>query len=446
MGVSSPYNNAKRQNRIMTRIEISFLSLSYSTDIILESMTSIDDVAFDLILLFAKVEDINPETGKIDIRFLQQNTLELRQSIDKFIEHYKDAEVRVFQLRSYFQKLNENEKFLIWFGDSLTTEQREQFYIYLDSLKQGNDYETARNQLDELFGELRKTYDIQDFNEKTNKTIGEQDKSKRICRFCNNTRPSPTFKNIAHAISESLGNKKIILNEECDQCNSEFGSASGIETSLITFLKIYGIFFGVKGKNKIPKLKGKNFELSNEGQLVISHSIKNNDFKNKNNSLTEAELRLDTFDNIIMQDIYKTLCKYFISVVDSSILFQFEDTISWINNKTIIEKLPFVAILSSYNYFNIHPSLVIYIRQDDNKDLPYAVGEFHYTFLTFVFIIPLAKADSEDFIDEKAYKTFWNFFKHYSAQKDWDFKNFSDSGKRKFSLNLNFELKKKDEK
>ncbi len=82
-----------------------------------------------------------------------------------------------------------------------------------------------------LFGEIKKVYSISAFDASTKKTIGEQDKSKRVCRFCNNTRTNISFNNIAHAISESLGNKKIILNEECDECNSEFGSASGIESS-----------------------------------------------------------------------------------------------------------------------------------------------------------------------------------------------------------------------
>ena len=48
--------------------------------------------------------------------------------------------------------------------------------------------------------------------------IGEQNKEKRICRFCNNKSENVTFKNKAHAISEALGNKTIILNEECDNC------------------------------------------------------------------------------------------------------------------------------------------------------------------------------------------------------------------------------------
>lgn len=430
----------------MTKIEFAFLSLSHSTDMTFESTTSIDEFANNFMFLFAKEEDIDRENHKVNIQSLQQNTPELRKKVEEFIEHYKDVNVKVFQLRSYFQKLTEGENFLIWTGNTLTSEQRMQFYNYLTSLQDGIEYEKVQIQMDELFGELRKTYTIQAFDGSTKKPIGEQDKLKRVCRFCNNTRANVTFKNVAHAISESLGNKKIILNEECDECNSEFGSAAGIEGSLITFLKFYGIFFGIKGKNGIPKIKGKNFELSNEGKIEIKHYADNDEDLEKDKDLTEAKFRLDTFDNVIMQDIYKTLCKYSLSVIDSSVLPQFQDTISWINGKITIAKLPKVAILSSYNFFKTHPSLIVYLRQDGNTDLPYAVGEFHYTFLTFVFIIPLTKSDSKDFTDQKDYDVFWDFFKHYSMTKDWDYRNFSDNTKRKFTLNLNFNLKNGDDK
>lgn len=402
-----------------------------------ESTTSIDQFSNDFMLLFVKEEDIDRENHKINIKSLQQNTTELRQRIDTFIDKYKDSNVKVFQLRSYFQKLTEGEHFLIWPGNPLTTEQRMDFYNYLTSLQEGKDYETIKKQMDELFGELKKVYSINAFDGNTKKPIGEQDKSKRVCRFCNNTRANVSFKNIAHAISESLGNKKIILNEECDECNSEFGSAAGIEGSLITFLKFYGIFFGVKGKNGIPKIKGRNFELSNDGQIEIKHYADSDEELGKEVDLTEAKFRLDTYDNIVMQDIYRTLCKYSLSVVDASVIHQFQDTIDWINRKTTIPKLPKVAILASYNFFKTHPSLIVYLRQDNNTELPYAVGEFHYTFLTFVFIIPLAKTGNKDFTDEKDYDNFWNFFKHYSMTKEWDLRDFSDNTKRKFTLNLN---------
>lgn len=425
----------------MKKIDFYLLSLSHSTDMTFESTTSIEQFASDFMMLFANEEDLDQENRKAKIQSLQHNTPVLRKKVDAFIEQYKDVNIKVFQLRTYFQKLTEGENFMIWAGNSLTSEERTELYNYLTALEEGKDYETISKQMTDLFGDLKKSYSIVAFDGNTKRPIGEPDKSKRVCRFCENKRQPLTFKNVAHAISESLGNKKIILYDECDGCNAEFGSAAGIESSLINFLKFYGIFFGVKGKEGIPKLKGRNFELSNEGQIQIKHYADSDEEieKEKNENITEAKFRLETFDNIVMQDIYRTLCKYALSVIDASLLPQFKDTIDWINRKNTISKLPKVAILASYNFFKTHPSLIVYIRQNGNIEIPYAVGEFHYTFLTFVFIIPLAAPDKKDFTNDSDYGVFWNFFKHYSGTKEWDYRNFSDNTKRKFTLNLNFE-------
>lgn len=52
--------------------------------------------------------------------------------------------------------------------------------------------------------------------------IGEPQRDKRVCRFCGRSMPDVKFKKVAHALSESIGNKHIINNEECDSCNENF--------------------------------------------------------------------------------------------------------------------------------------------------------------------------------------------------------------------------------
>ena len=56
-------------------------------------------------------------------------------------------------------------------------------------------------------------------NEKQQVKIGEPDKSKRRCRFCGKMMPEVTFGKVAHTISEALGNKSIVTNDECDNCH-----------------------------------------------------------------------------------------------------------------------------------------------------------------------------------------------------------------------------------
>lgn len=51
--------------------------------------------------------------------------------------------------------------------------------------------------------------------------IGEPDENKRICRFCGKSVPRVSFKKIAHAIQDALGNKLLFCYEECDTCNHD---------------------------------------------------------------------------------------------------------------------------------------------------------------------------------------------------------------------------------
>ncbi len=82
-------------------------------------------------------------------------------------------------------------------------------------------------------------------------TLG--DKANRVCRFCSKKAPDATFKKIAHAIPELLGNKSIFSAYECDDCNEEFGN--GIENDLGNWSKPIRGLICIKGKRGVPTLK-----------------------------------------------------------------------------------------------------------------------------------------------------------------------------------------------
>jgi hypothetical protein len=79
------------------------------------------------------------------------------------------------------------------------------------------------------------------------------DKSNRICRFCGEKSPEVTFKKVAHAIPEALGNKSIESAYECDTCNEEFGN--GIENDLGNWSKPMRTLIRIRGKSGVPTLK-----------------------------------------------------------------------------------------------------------------------------------------------------------------------------------------------
>jgi hypothetical protein len=75
-----------------------------------------------------------------------------------------------------------------------------------------------------------------------------------VCRFCGLTVPNVTFKTEAHAIPECLGNKSLTTDYECDDCNQFFGL--GIENDFGNWSKAQRALSGIRGKKKIPALKG----------------------------------------------------------------------------------------------------------------------------------------------------------------------------------------------
>lgn len=75
----------------------------------------------------------------------------------------------------------------------------------------------------------------------------------RACRFCGNRPPDVTFKKVAHAIPELLGNKSIECAYECDACNDLFGR--GIENDLGNWSKPNRTLIRIRGKRGVPTLK-----------------------------------------------------------------------------------------------------------------------------------------------------------------------------------------------
>lgn len=421
----------------MKDFKIIFLALSRTTELDIKSNNEIDQIVNDLLMIFAK--EVDYKNFKINIDSLQQNTSDFKTKVDTIVQKYKSVAPKIQQINSYFKDLKDNEFFFVIPNASIPKEQSFRFYNYLLALEKNEGFEKVTKQIDDLFRVLMNSYEMFAFDENTRNKIGEPDKSKRVCRFCNKSNGDVSFKKVAHSISEALGNKKIITNDECDTCNEKFGT--GIENDLILYLNLYRNVFGIKGKNGIPKLKGKNFEIENKGTIEIKQILTDEEINDPNRD--DFKIRLESTQNITAQNIYKTLSKYALGVIDRTQIANFSDTIEWINGTKNINNLPKVAMLTSYDLFTIHPKLMVYLRKTDDNKLPYAVAEFRFTFLTFVYIIPNSSKDTTDFTQDENFKHFWDFFKHYSSVPNWKFQEMNNNTARQFTMNLNFEPKEK---
>jgi len=418
----------------MFKYRFSFVALTDSAnfEIISRLKEPIEEFVKDLLFIFAT---INGEV--ITVESFQQNSDLLKEKIKTFTEKYKSILPQINGLPAYFRKLNTNENLFFLPNMELNTYDNLKLYNYLTAISEGRDFKKLQDQTKELFENFFEQYNVDVFGDKR-VSIGEPSKKKRVCRFCKNKRKNISFSSRAHGISEALGNKTIILHDECDQCNIEFSKT--IESHIIQYLALFRSFYDIKGKAGSKKFKGKNFDIKNEDKLIISSYINDEELKNpeKHNNI-----RLVAQDPLILQNIYKCLCKYFLSVIDPKYLDSFNKTIDWINRKLETNKLPLIGEMLSYHSFSYQPKLTIYIRKNNNTQIPFAVGEFYFACKIFVFIIPFCNKDDRDFINEKDFKNYWNTFKHYNKSKGWVFNDYSDKSLREFKMNINIEMKDK---
>ncbi|RZG00166.1 hypothetical protein EXT48_19110 [Pseudoalteromonas sp. CO348] len=166
--------------------------------------------------------------------------------------------------------------------------------------------------------------------------IGNDDKK---CRFCGETEPNVTFSNVAHAVPEFLGNKQLILKNECDTCNTFV--SENLENDLDKYTKPFRLAAQIKGKKKVPSYKTKDkksrFEFSSsEGAKIIDREdskFANLDIENKS---IETNFHLEPHRP---SAVFKCLVKIALSVIDDVELSKFTNTISWLlepdHSKTI---------------------------------------------------------------------------------------------------------------
>jgi len=94
-------------------------------------------------------------------------------------------------------------------------------------------------------------------------------KQPKVCRYCGKDERSTTFREESHAIPIFLGNKTIIDELECDQCNHHFGDH--LENSFAAYTHPHRPFQRIRGRNGIPKYKAPDLEVSavDQSNLVI---------------------------------------------------------------------------------------------------------------------------------------------------------------------------------
>lgn len=368
-------------------------------------------------MLFPFMESFIEETNSLIIPEYQQNTVELRNKLKLVCEELKRSSSKVYQLYNCFAKKMVDKQWFYISDKVIEREQSREIQYKLTKLNEPKDSDFFEY-VKRIQTKLNEIYDITTFDENTHEAIGEPLKEIRVCRYCGKSMPEVSFKKVAHTISEALGNKKIITNDECDACNQLFGDS--IENDLICVFDYPRFKYRIKGKNGVAcKIEGKNYTLFSDpktGEPKL-YQINNDGTKEELTTYNKPiELQLTTSRRIPSENIYKCLVKYAIGVLDKSEITYLCKTIQWIKGEIPEHVLPPIAKIIDQSIVE-HPQMVVFIRKDEDKrDFPHIFVSIRLINTQFAFIIPFSDKDTNDFTKPENFAKVLDWFELFNEE------------------------------
>lgn len=345
--------------------------------------------------LFAEL--INGDPQQDIVKHLQIATPEFKERLsllDKIGE-------RIYEMKKYFNDIPTGQHF---FFLPTRIEDRIQIYLYAKQLSLMDKVPLKSTDLGRAASYLYNHYEVQTFNGNERLSIGVYNKAKRVCRFCGRSMPDAKFKQKAHAISESIGNKGLVCHEECDECNTRFNQT--IEQDIAHYFQFFLILKGIKGKNGNPTLQGNGISIKNDpssrttlGRDTLVLKVKKLPDTHDPQEIAKFISEQFSFSNVkyTPQNIYKCFCKYVLSVIDRKYLPYFKGTIDWINEPLSPHRLPPVWHYTVSNNTDT-PYLVIMLRKHNHKEIPYCWAILSIAGYQFLFIVPFCSQDKYKFI------------------------------------------------
>ena len=240
---------------------------------------------------------------------------------------------------------------------------------------------------------------IQKFGEETNRT----------CRFCNQKEPEVSFKKIAHAFPESIGNNVFASNYECDSCNQFFGNT--IENDYAKFFNLYHSIMQIDGKSGVPKCCYKipcNMRTDSCTKNCVEFSYDHNqptirkckEVDNKYIALSDNSITLSSpVGKCCPIAVFKAIVKMAITVMPIEELSPFAKTIEWIlkdehhnfynNGKLLVRD----KMIPGFNVAKF-PHYCLYRRKNTTFDKPYML--FHLTYGCFSLFIEIPSFSDQE--------------------------------------------------
>ena len=341
------------------------------------------------------------------------NTQKTRYALQMLQGKYdvKHREIRKLTMFPSSNALAENERFFVFDADKAKWSDR---ILAIDELRTSSTSYVGlamyHNQHYHNYFEVERFFDVYGYGfDGIKVAVGEADKSKRKCRFCGCTDPGK-YKDVAHAIQDSLGNKLLVCYEECDDCNHKLNA---IEDNFLHLMDVRRCIFHIARKNstKSPHVIGDNFALhpDENGDAVLY--LKKDPIEALQINIDKPfGYRLHHKANVTNEGIYKALAKMVIDLMPSDRLCHFTNTIKWLRSEEIwsSDVLPSIIFGSSKeNVFYKQPALDICFKKEENG--PYCTGILWIYDVVYLFVMPFVDADRGQFKWDGTLVEHWNF-------------------------------------
>lgn len=227
------------------------------------------------------------------------------------------------------------------------------------------------------------------------------------CRFCNKSAPEISFKNEAHAIPELLGNRQLVITDECDSCNEYF--AQHLENNLGKYTNIFRVFGQVRGKKGKPKYRLLNKKSligsSPDNELIIQQAYNESFFEwIEHENRIKFNLKTESY---IPAAVYKALVKIALSVIPKADLINFQHARRWLLSSDHTKPLILPLILTGWFVSGAKPfakTSVLILKKSEscsNDDLPFCLMAISFGNLQYQIIIPALADNKVDNSDQK---------------------------------------------
>jgi hypothetical protein len=222
----------------------------------------------------------------------------------------------------------------------------------------------------------------------------------RVCRFCNQPQGVKRFRKDAHIIPNFLGNKYLISDFECDDCNAVF---SEYENDFANWLGIIRSISKTEGKSGVPTFKSPRDKVT--ARLVDFYNNKVTKVSTQNSDGETLKYDPETGEVVINYTkasytpikVYKAFLKIALSMIASENVEQYRPTFKFLLDEAENPSFKgFAKVICHYvptNQSYSQPFAIMFKKINQDAKLPQHTFLLYYETYIYGFTLPFSAVD-----------------------------------------------------